>query len=310
MSARVDQLLERFERLWFRRVGRRGSGPARPPGRSRPSAGRRRSGRPARRRCRARSPRATFVSSRQTATSRSGSSSASSASVAGSRRGDSNATSVVPALRRAPRAARPSSAAGSRAKCHSSAGSPDATSAVIAADGPGQHLDRQPGRDARAHQHVAGSDTSGIPASDTSATTAPPRIFSTSSAARARSLCSWYETSRAFTPYRSSSTRVRRVSSHATTSASRSADSTRRVMSSRFPIGVGHTTSLPLTAPATPAPSARRPSSPPRRRSGRAGRAPPPVSAAARAGRSPPGPGRGGGRRRARRLRRSRSPPG
>ena len=40
---------------------------------------------------------------------------------------------------------------------------------------------------------------------------------------------------------------MRRVSSQATTSASRSADSTRSVTSSRLPIGVGQTTSRPLT---------------------------------------------------------------
>ena len=45
---------------------------------------------------------------------------------------------------------------------------------------------------------------------------------------------------------------MRRVSSHATTSASRRADSTRSVTSSRFPIGVGQTTSRPVT-PGRPA---------------------------------------------------------
>ena len=44
-------------------------------------------------------------------------------------------------------------------------------------------------------------------------------------------------------PWRLSRPCVWRVSSHATTSASRSAVSTRSVMSSRFPIGVGQTTS-------------------------------------------------------------------
>ena len=57
---------------------------------------------------------------------------------------------------------------------------------------------------------------------------------------------------------------MRRVSSQAMTSASRSADSTRRVMSSRFPIGVGQTTSRP---PVTPTVSrvrvARRAAAPP-----------------------------------------------
>ena len=56
-----------------------------------------------------------------------------------------------------------------------------ATSAASAADGPGQHLDRQPRRHAALHEHEAGVAT---PAAcrrrETSATTAPPRIRSTS----------------------------------------------------------------------------------------------------------------------------------
>ena len=77
-----------------------------------------------------------FVSSRQTATWRSGSTEASSSSVAGTRRGDSNATSVPPGssstLRSSPflRGRNPPNR-------QESAGRPDATSAVIAADGPG-----------------------------------------------------------------------------------------------------------------------------------------------------------------------------
>ena len=69
--------------------------------------------------------------------------------------------------------------------------------------------------------------------------------------------------------------RVRRVSSQATTSASRSAASTRSVMSSRLPIGVGQTTSRPALTPALRrvhrrAPAARRRASPPPRRTARA----------------------------------------
>src|SRR3954447_3277119 len=85
-----------------------------------------------------------------------------------------------------------------------------------------------------------------MPASVHSATTSPAAARATRPPARSRSLCSWTLTSsRARPPWRSSSTRVRRVSSQATTSASRSAASTRRVTSSRLPIGVGQTTSRP-----------------------------------------------------------------
>ena len=73
---------------------------------------------------------------------------------------------------------------------------------------------------------------------------------------------------------------MRRVSSHATTSASRRAESTRSVTSSRFPIGVGQTTSRPPLMQTPPAarrrprgPPAPRPPGPPRLRR------PPPRSA-------------------------------
>ena len=86
---------------------------------------------------------------------------------------------------------------------------------------------------------------------------------------------------------------MRRVSSQATTSASRSAASTRSVTSSRLPIGVGQTTSRPLTTPpprpgrrrTARRPGARGPASP-RRPSPPRRRTPPPPRAPRR------GPGR------------------
>jgi hypothetical protein len=77
-----------------------------------------------------------LVSSRHTATSREGSNEASSSSVAGTRRGDSNATKV-PGNPEKTRLSSPFLRGRKPWKCHSDAGSPDATSAVIAADGPG-----------------------------------------------------------------------------------------------------------------------------------------------------------------------------
>src|SRR4051812_36801228 len=78
----------------------------------------------------------TFVSSRQTATGRSGSSSASAASVAGTRRGDSNATSVSAAEN----AARSSEALRGKkpTKRQASAGNALATRAATGALGPGR----------------------------------------------------------------------------------------------------------------------------------------------------------------------------
>ena len=110
--------------------------------------------------------------------------------------------------------------------------------------------ERRP-RGTRARARSRGRRSSGMPASETSATTVARRaIRATSSRARARSLCSWKLTSAA---RRSRGGRaapcVWRVSSQATTSASRSAASTRSVTSSRLPIGVGHTTSRPTGAP-------------------------------------------------------------
>ena len=87
-----------------------------------------------------------------------------------------------------------------------------------------------------------------MPASETSATVSPACIRSTSSGGPLLLvvLVVADELSRSRRSGRAAS-RVRRVSSQATTSASRSAESTRSVTSSRLPIGVGQTTSRPLT---------------------------------------------------------------
>ena len=74
---------------------------------------------------------------------------------------------------------------------HDSAGKPDATSAVIAAEGPGKTSTSRPAAIAPCTSTKPGSLTSGMPASLTSATVSPARMRSTSSAARWRSLCSW-----------------------------------------------------------------------------------------------------------------------
>ncbi len=164
----------------------------RPP-RARPRRGapRRRSARRARRRCRARPPRGAWSSSRQTATGRSGSSSASTASDAATRRGDSKATSVSASPANSARSS-PALRGRKPAKRQRSAGSALATSAAMAADGPGSTSTASPRGDAGLHEDEARvADQAACRRRTPAPTTAPPRIRSTSSPARARSLCSW-----------------------------------------------------------------------------------------------------------------------
>ena len=124
-----------------------------------------------------------------------------------------------------------------------SATNPLATRAVSTAEGPGSTVTGTPAASAVRTSQPPGSEIPGIPASETSAIRSPASSRGKSSAARSASLCSWSETSRAEIPCRSSRRRVCRVSSHSTTSASRSSSSTRRVTSPRFPIGVAQTAS-------------------------------------------------------------------
>ena len=92
-----------------------------------------------------------------------------------------------------------------------------------------------------------GSETDGMPASVTTSTRAPAPRARTSSAVRAASLPSKYDTTRAFvvTSSRSSSRRSRRVSSAAITSASASAARNRGEASPALPIGVAASTRTP-----------------------------------------------------------------
>ena len=123
-----------------------------------------------------------LVSSRATATGRSGSSSARTRSDAATRLGDSNATSVSGDAKTCSSAERLRGR--NPANRHRSAGSALATSAARAADGPGSTSTASPAATHACTKTNPGSDTSGVPASETKATTAPPRIFATSSFAR------------------------------------------------------------------------------------------------------------------------------
>ena len=76
-------------------------------------------------------------------------------------------------------------------KRHVVDGSPDATSAVNAADGPGSTSTPIPAATHACTSTNPGSLTSGIPASLTSATVSPDCMRATSSDERPASLCSW-----------------------------------------------------------------------------------------------------------------------
>ena len=95
-----------------------------------------------------------LVSSRQTAAGRSGASAASARSESGSRRGDSKATTV--SVDWSTRSSSPARRGRKPSNRHRSAGSPEATSAVVIAVGPGQHLDLDAALDAGLDQPVAG----------------------------------------------------------------------------------------------------------------------------------------------------------
>src|SRR5688572_12937349 len=90
-----------------------------------------------------------------------------------------------------------------------------------------------------------GSESSGVPASLATAIVFPSSRSARRRGRRWRSLCSWREISGFLIPRCASSRPVCRVSSQATRSASSNAALARGERSSRLPIGVATTTSLP-----------------------------------------------------------------
>ena len=117
----------------------------------------------------ARRPRSTcscsFESSRHTAASRSGSAAASAASVAGSRRGDSNATTGSPhaSSRRTSAAARAAGLGRKPANTNPAPPRPEAATAAVTAEGPGQHRDLEARRGDGRHDAGAGIGDGGHP---------------------------------------------------------------------------------------------------------------------------------------------------
>ena len=134
-----------------------------------------------------------FVSSRDKDAGRSPNPFAKSASAARSRCGDSkkmrvrgsSRNSSIRAWRRAAfRGRNPS-------KLKRSVGSPDTSSAQIALEGPGTGTTKSPAAAAARTSVNAGSEIPGEPASETTATEAPPWSFSISSGVRESLLWSW-----------------------------------------------------------------------------------------------------------------------
>src|SRR5690606_3475634 len=122
-----------------------------------------------------------------------------------------------------------------------SLGRPATDNAAIAAHGPGTGDTAKPASLAARTMRKPGSLTSGVPASEISATALPAPSHSSTRATCSASLCSCSATTRASLPACASNGALWRVSSAATTSTSRSTCSARGEKSPRLPIGVATT---------------------------------------------------------------------
>ena len=189
-----------------------------------------------------------FVSSRATAARRSPSSTRTSRRSVITRSGDSNRTTVRGSCASARRRSRRSLGRRGRKPSNTqrSVGRPETTSAAVTADGPGTTLISTPASTAARRRRNPGSETAGMPASETSATRSPSRRRSSSSSMRCRSLPSKNESMRTFRPRCASSRPVRRVSSAATRSTEPSVSRARCDRSARLPIGVPTTYRWPV----------------------------------------------------------------
>ena len=187
LGAGVDEPAQRVQRRPD--LVRPSTGRHRRRARPRLAAARTRTGLPARPQCRGRSPRGAWSARGRPRPGARGRGRREPVA----RRPPALATRTRPTsrARRTPASSAPFLRGRNPANRHRSAGSALATSAASAADGPGRTSTASPAATHACTRTNPGSDTSGVPASETSATTAPSRIFETSSAARARSLCSW-----------------------------------------------------------------------------------------------------------------------
>src|SRR5581483_7418164 len=166
-----------------------------------------------------------------------------------SRLGDSKSTIVrgSPARARSRSRRSPDRRGRNPSKTKRSVGSPEATSAAIAAEGPGTTRTSIPASTHARTSRYPGSESPGIPASEITATSSPERRTSRSSSVRLGSLPSNSDTIRARMPKCASSRPARRVSSAATSPTAASVSRARAVMSPRLPIGVPTRNRVPLT---------------------------------------------------------------
>ena len=140
------------------------------------------------------------------------------------------------------RAARADAEKKARKGAASKAATPKAASTALA---PGMGSTRIPASMAARISWPPGSETVGVPASETSATLSPRCSRSTSEADFPASLCSCRLVVGVAIACRARRWPVRRVSSAAMRETSRRIRSARTVMSSRLPIGVATTNSVP-----------------------------------------------------------------
>ena len=130
-------------------------------------------------------------------------------------------------------------------KAKRSLGRPATLSAAISADAPGTGLTFTPAARAARTSRKPGSDTSGVPASLTSASDSPASRRATSFCAIASSLCSCSASNGVAMPKWASNWPLRRVSSAQIAATARKVSRARGLMSPRLPIGVATTNSVP-----------------------------------------------------------------
>ena len=132
-------------------------------------------------------------------------------------------------------------------KKNRSMGNGDADSAAVSELGPGIGTTLTPSPLTRRTSSNPGSEMSGVPASDISATLWPRWRRSSSCSDRPPSLWSCSDNNRSgLAPMCANSTPLRLVSSAATIATVLRTSTARNVMSSRFPIGVATTNSVPI----------------------------------------------------------------
>ncbi len=198
-----------------------------------------------------------LVSSRATTTGRSPSTGVASRSVLVSRIGDSK-NAMVRSSRSASSRTRtsfPAVRGRNPRKQNALAGKPLDASAAVIADAPGIGVTRWPPSSAARTSSAPGSLSTGVPASVQSARVSPRSSRSMSCGTRRRSSNAGSDSTGLWMSCAVSSTLVRRESSAITASHSRSTRSARKVMSSRLPIGVATTASVPVGSLIDPSPA-------------------------------------------------------